>query len=82
MGWRMPSLEELRSLLGPTDLPAGHPFGAEGVGTFWTSTTVSDATTQAYVVNTGNAPATFVAVKATDSRRSWCVRGVKGYDAY
>ena len=84
MGWRLPSLEELRSLLGTSGLPSGHPF-VDVAATFWTSTTVSDATTQAYRVFTGNPTATFTAVKggATPGMyRGWCVRGGAGYDAY
>lgn len=81
MGWRLPSLPELRSLLDGVSLPAGNPF-VNGVSTFWTSTTVSDATTQAYVVNVANPAATFTAVKTADLRRAWCVRGGSGYDAY
>jgi hypothetical protein len=61
-------------------LPTGNPFA--GGGTFWTSTTVSDVTTQAYVVNTANPTATFTAIKGTDNRRYWCVRGDAGYDGY
>ncbi len=82
MGWRMPSLAELRTLVNAAGLPSGHPFAASGTLTFWTSTTVTDATTQAYEVAMGNPTATFTAIKGTDSRRTWCVRGGEGYDAY
>jgi len=82
LGWRLPSLEELRSLLDTTNgLPAGHPF-VDAAAFFWTSTTVTDATTQAYIVNMADPFSTNSDVKATGSRRSWCVRRAAGYDAY
>jgi Protein of unknown function (DUF1566) len=44
MGWRLPSLVELQSLVDPKQsnpsLPAGHPFlGVKTVGDYWSSTT-------------------------------------------
>lgn len=79
MGWRMPSLEELRSVMDGTALPVGNPF-ADDTANFWTQTTRADATTQAYTLNTANPGSNFTAVKASDTRRVWCVRGDAGYD--
>src|SRR2546426_2979916 len=60
-GWRLPTVEELASLVDPTqELPAlasGHPFGiGKGVALlgFWTHTTSAADHDQAYVVNFGN----------------------------
>src|SRR5215813_9960366 len=55
-GWRVPSQEELSTLLDPTQsapaLPAGHPF--QGIGatdSFWTATTWENDPSQAYPVS-------------------------------
>jgi hypothetical protein len=55
-GWRLPTLQELGSLLDPAatsgpPLPAGHPFtGVPAAAAFWTATAVADASDTAYVV--------------------------------
>jgi hypothetical protein len=81
-GWRMPTAEEMRSIFDGTGLPADHPFGTNAAGTYWTATTVSDATTQAYVVFTGAPQNILNAIKDTNDRRVWCVRGGSGYQGY
>jgi hypothetical protein len=79
LGWRMPTVQELASLVDPTnpngnpDLPAGHPFDLNAVqsSAYWTATAV-DAD-HAWIVNfnvsgVGSAPKSLTAY-------FWCVRG-------
>lgn len=79
MGWRLPTMAEMRSLIDNGVFPAGSPF-LDASANFWTATTRPDATTQALTLNTANPVPNFTAVKATDNRRAWCVRGGIGYD--
>lgn len=77
-GWRLPTVEELSSLLDPSQLnpqlPLGHPFTVGSVQTFWSSTTVYGITGNAYVValsgTVGLDPKT-----DTIPHGVWCVRG-------
>ena len=78
-GWRLPSFEELTSLLDPTQsapaLPAGHPFvGIGAFDFFWTSTQAEGTPGDAYQVLISNGIATTIASE-TASIRYWCVRG-------
>jgi hypothetical protein len=80
MGWRLPSIHALTSLVvpgnpaGDRDLPPGHPFDTDAVSPlYWSATTNADDTTSAWIVNfeTG-----FVGTsgKGFDDL-VWCVRG-------
>ena len=78
-GWRLPTIEELASLVAPPQPnpapPAGHPFDEDNVqsSNYWSATTVADVTTNAWFVslNSGNmGNVIFV----------WCVRGGQGVD--
>jgi Protein of unknown function (DUF1566) len=84
MGWRVPSVWELLTLVDPTRsgpaLPAGHPFNLSGNLLFWTNSPVSVGlgSTTAYAVffDLGNGGTALV---APDSfHRAWCVRGPGG----
>src|SRR5262245_17606067 len=87
-GWRLPSMNELASLVdhngGNPALPAGHPFTVAPLHVFWSATTVADNTGSAWGVNFAiggaliKASKTFVGV--TFSR--WCVRGGMNADQY
>jgi hypothetical protein len=81
-GWRLPTIEELASLVdtsqpAPT-LPAGHPFSNVQSSNYWSATTIANVSANAWgvhlglgVVNGFDKPVTtFV----------WCVRGGQGID--
>jgi hypothetical protein len=78
-GWRMPTLDELASLLDPSQggvkLPPGHPFqGVDINDFFWTATTLEFNTAFAWLV----IPSTNdfgTNTKAVIGDQLWCVRG-------
>jgi hypothetical protein len=77
-GWRLPSVEELSSLMDPSQpnpgLPPGNPFrGITHVG-FWTATTIENDASRAYVVDPVDGSLGGV-LKSNTSQRVWCVRG-------
>lgn len=83
-GWRLPTIEELASLVdtlqgSPTTpaLPAGHPFNVLPTP-HWSSTTNASDASRAWAVGfaTGSV---FNPVK-TNTREAWCVRGGQGID--
>jgi hypothetical protein len=83
MGWRLPSVEELSSLLDPSrrypSLPKDHPFiNVVEISFYWSSTTYESNSGLAWIVRfidnrvtTGN--------KNVDSYCVWPVRGGNGY---
>ena len=82
-GWRLPTEEELATLLDPTQsnaLPAGHPFQGIAAGDeFWTASTSEDLSSAAYFVLFSTAAGfTFVDEKLATFHRVWCVRGGSG----
>jgi Protein of unknown function (DUF1566) len=83
-GWRVPTIEELASLVdisqgSPTTpaLPAGHPFNVRPTP-HWSATTNASDASRAWAVGfaTGSV---FNPVKTAD-REVWCVRGGQGID--
>ncbi len=83
MGWRLPTYEELGSLIDPTrqnpSLPPGHPFIINlqsGFGA-WSATTADWNTSVAYNMEfVSGAPGD--AVKSLNGHNAWCVRGGQG----
>ena len=86
LGWRLPSIPELASLLDPSvadpgpTLPAGHPFTGVQPALYWSATTGANDPEYAWVVSFSHG---YVAsgFKARN-RQVWCVRGGMNTDMY
>lgn len=90
-GWRAPTVEELASLVDPSQtipsLPSGHPFNIDTstftVSTYWTSTSVPTSSTSnpggaAMIVNFFQGLVQGLGKDALE--HVWCVRGGQGHD--
>jgi hypothetical protein len=82
MGWRLPTVEELLSLVDPgpeTGVPAGHPFSnVHPTDSYFTSTTTTSGFGRTASLDGG-----LGAFDLTDtefSARYWCVRGGTGHN--
>ncbi len=80
MGWRLPSIHELTSLVVPgnpaggPDLPVGHPFSSSVTPQFyWSATTSVSGPTSAWTVSFGSG--TLLTQGKTAPTYVWCVRG-------
>jgi hypothetical protein len=77
LGWRLPTIEELASLIDTSRtnpaLPAGHPFSS-GNANYWSATTLATATGNALGVDFAGG-GVFNAGKPLNAIRWWCVRG-------
>jgi hypothetical protein len=87
-GWRLPTVEELATLIdnsnaNPT-LPSGHPFNniqsATGLDRYWTITTTDGNTAYAWYVTFTNGHLNYEEKSGAIYYR-WCVRCGHGYDA-
>jgi hypothetical protein len=88
LGWRLPSLQELTSLIDPTQsspaLPAGNPFqGIIGIGIqgslYWSAATGEADASIAKAVDFSNGSITSITktpvLPIQQGARFWCVRG-------
>jgi hypothetical protein len=80
MGWRLPTIQELESLIDPSQsnpaLPVGHPFSNVQSSGYWTGTTSNAAAGWAWGVGFTNGNQ-FID-NMSHSYLFWCVRGGKG----
>lgn len=86
-GWRLPSLQELTSLVDPSvappgpTLPPGHPFLTVQSTVYWSATRVDEDARGSWAVHFGlGGGATFI--NWAHSVPSWCVRDGMNADAY
>jgi hypothetical protein len=81
-GWRLPTAEELLSLVDPSEsnpaLPSGHPFSNVQQGGYWSATTSEFLATDAIDVVVYNGAVGNVTKDGIAS--VWCVRGGQGHD--
>lgn len=84
-GWRLPTIEELASLVDSTQtksLPSGHPFSSNvQADEYWSITTRQDNPQQAYTVDFSSGLVVGES-KSSSTTHRWCVRGNAGHDGY
>ncbi len=83
-GWRLPTVQELDSLVDPTQatpsLPSGHPFNNVQSFGYWSATTLASSTINAWGVNFNFGSVGIPYTKSSSNVYVWCVRGGHGVD--
>ena len=81
LGWRMPTIQELSSLIDPTvpGLPPGHPFTDVQPASYWSATSNSVFANSAWGLDfVTNAPVFLSKGALGAETHVWCVRGGQG----
>ncbi|MDJ0787558.1 MAG: DUF1566 domain-containing protein [Myxococcota bacterium] len=87
LGWHLPMVEQLASLIDPGNalpaLPSGHPFQGIQNGLYWTATADANATVNipniGWTVQLGSG-VVFNGSELNEGPLTWCVRGGRAFD--
>lgn len=84
LGWRLPAIEEIASLVDPSRseapyLPAGHPFNIMSGGLYYSSTLYDTTPTNVWVMRPYDGSIRVNIINVPD-RLAWCVRGGYGHE--
>jgi uncharacterized protein DUF1566 len=85
IGWRLPTLDELASLIDRTQrgpaLAPGHPFLLpQSTSNFWTTTSDFENANSLYTLDMRDGLVTMLPKSQIASFAAWCVRGIPGPD--